>query len=141
MNVSVGQHRRRILAARMVMGLAAAFVLLAMHQTVGTTPHEGAGASPPKSQVATKATKTAHALVSHVDPAHAPAGDGMVGQCGLAIICIAAIIGLGALLLLVGKAHRAILWVAPHPLRVVIGSVALPHHPLNPLQRTCVLRC
>lgn len=71
-------------------------------------------------------------------------GDGMSLSecCGLLSLCIAMIMGVGALALaLLRRTGRGrVLWQVPPPHTFTLGRTLAPHYSMSPLQRTAVLR-
>ena len=138
MNV-VGRSRTgRQVVTRAVVAIAAAFILLALHDAVATASHEGLGTV---TSSATASTSDGKAATAGADAA-APGPDGsLAGECGLAIMCVVALASVGGLLLLRRRRRDSSLWSVPRVHLVVLGATRRSYLALTPLQRTCVLRC
>lgn len=132
---------RRLLATRIVAGLAVAFLLVATHQMLGGVSESGTAEPGPLSQVTSSSVGKPHASVAPVeDPFEAPDGRGS-SECGVAMICIAVAVGGGAFLVLRRRRSDRILWLAPQLLHIKLSSVIQATQSLMPLQRSSLLRC
>lgn len=72
-----------------------------------------------------------------------PADDGgmsMEDCCGLVMLCIAMIAGMGAFAFLGRRSIGRMMWQVPRPHTFSLGQVVAPFHIATPLQRTAVLR-
>jgi hypothetical protein len=82
------------------------------------------------------------------DPAQAVApkgGHGPLGEmsncCGLLMLCLAMIMGVGALLFVRRKVGERVLWRIPPPSRLVDVLRPPPFQGLTPFERSSILRC
>lgn len=72
-------------------------------------------------------------------------GHGMSGEssdcCGILMLCVAMIMGVGALLLIRRKVAERVLWQLPPPSRLIDLVRVPPFQGLTPFQRSSILRC
>ena len=130
------RFRARRHVARVVVGVLAALIMLAMHESVaGASPSDFSDA-PPTSSAAGVLGGTEDRDIAPADPGGWPAG-----ECGLAVLCIAALGSLGALILLSVRRRLALLWSAPRAGRGAHESARARPLSLSFPQRSLVLRC
>lgn len=68
-------------------------------------------------------------------------GNDLSGCCGIVVLCMAMLGGLGALLILRSRGHHRVLWELPRPIRTGRSLRVPQFSSLTPLQRSSVLRC
>ena len=139
MNILGRTRARRQVLTRAVVAIAAAFIMLALHDAVATASHDDVNGAESGPVVAALIDGQTHAGAAD---ATVPGPDGgLAVECGLAILCVVAIVSMGAMLLPRGRRSDAALWSTPRARRVVVGDARSAYQVLAPLQTTCVLRC
>jgi hypothetical protein len=139
MNVIGRSRARRQVVMRAVVAIAAAFIVLALHDAVATATHD---------EPQGVATSSDAVILIHGQPPVAgldggsPGPEGsFAGECGLAIMCVAAIASVGAMLMPRSRRRDLALWSTPRAQLVVFGVARSSFPALTPLQSACVLRC
>ena len=129
---------------RLLVCLGLVFGIFAMHEMVTSTSEGDSG------HHATVVTAAAHDMGSAAATAMVQVGhnvapnhgeNDLTGCCGLAMLCMAMLIGLGALLVLRSRGTNRVLWQLPPPARVGRSLRLAAFGSLTPLQRSSVLRC
>ena len=129
-------HRpQRHWVLRFILGLAATFVILAMHQTFGEVV-----------EAATSQDRPAAAAASVVDlnqvgAPSAPAEDPPLAGCGVAAMCLAMILALGAAVILRRRGGHYAVRRANHALTTGLRCASAVRLAPPLLQRTVALRC
>jgi hypothetical protein len=141
MNASGTHSRRRLVAARLAMVLAAAFLMLAMHETVGGASGSGTTDHGLLSEAMPVGAEAAQPMTVPTESATESSDAGLAAKCGLAIMCVAALAGVGAFLMLRGRNRDSALWIARRAQLLVIGFPIKARLSLTTLQRTSLLRC
>jgi hypothetical protein len=134
---------RRWFSALLIVGIVAMFnSMVADSQAAGTASHSMT-LTPLSAHV--PGTATSDVTETQASPAatsHVSSGWSMAECCGLLTLCIAMILGIGALAL--ARSHRTslgrVLWQLPPPHTFSLGRALAPSFSLSPLQRTAVLR-
>lgn len=137
------QGQRAPLWLRFVFSLCLIVGLFAMHNVVAgdTRPTiEQTPVSAAVQQAGTPVTDHQLNLSQVVSNIHGLATE-TAGCGGLLMICIAMIIGIGALILLRAKRRDLVLWQLPPPARILLPRFEAPFNKLSPLERSSVLRC
>lgn len=125
---------RVLFVAALVLGL------FAMHHVL-TSQIDGMSADHAGAQMAASADAGMQmSAVSH-DEGHGDDGAEGMPECGgLMLLCVAMIIGVGALIMLRLRTDR-VLWQLPPPTTIVHALRIPAFSSLTPLERSCVLRC
>lgn len=132
----------RRLASQIVMGLAVTLILLATHQTFSGVWESTSVDAGPLTGAAASIVDATHATVPHLDASSDTKGDrGLPTECGIAMLCAAVLVGLGAFILLRGRGDRAVMWSAPRSLDLVLSASPDLGRALGRTQRSPVLRC
>lgn len=128
---------------RLVLCLGLAFGIFAMHEMLTGTDDSGSNhRAAAMVDTASHAMAAAPSLVQLGDDmAPDPGGSGLAGCCGIVMICVSMLVGLGALLILRARGTGRILWQLPPPHRAGLALRIPQFCSLTPLQRSSVLRC
>ena len=131
-------------ALRLVLCLGLAFGIFAMHELLTGATNGDASHHLAVATTAVHNVGNASAVVIQMggDMAPDPAGNDFAECCGMLMLCVAMMVGLGALLVLRARGNDRVLWQLPPPATTIVMSLTLLQTcSKTSLQRSSVLRC